>query len=159
MYGTDGFAVGIEGIRAEYTKSAFPAAWYELTSDITGMITVSIASKDAAHALGDQSYSGDISATSWSAAINYRNAFVRFLQENGQNTTLKSDTQSSYQVTQQDFDTFVHNTTITTSTTTRSLWEAFSRNTIMVGGRYDIGKRFQGTLSAGVSSDSYNSNK
>jgi hypothetical protein len=140
-------------------KSAFLAAGYELSSDITGVITVSTVNKDAAHALGDQSYSGDISATSWSAAINYRNAFVRFLQENGNNTTLKTENQSTYQVTQQDFDTFVRNTTITTSTTTTTLWDAFNRNTVTIGGRYDIGDRFQATISAGVSNDIYENSK
>lgn len=144
-------AIGASTTITKNTQQFFAAMGFEITENATGVVTVSYAQQDATTALGNPNYTGKIKAMSASASVHFQRAFLRFLHERGYDTELMIVKNQSTHVHAQDFDTFVRNTTITTETTTATLWEASQNNAIMAGFVQDIGDNVRVTFSGGVS--------
>lgn len=143
------WALGAQVIYTPEMQSAFLAAGFKITQDITGIFTVSTASESAAKALGDERYQGKLQAVGFSLGAHIRQAFVRFVLEQGKDKNLL--TEQGVQVSEQDMGTFLRQTTL--GTTTETLWDAFTRQTIVGGYAWDIGDNWQVTASAGASHD------
>lgn len=134
-------------------ESAFFAAGFKIAQNVTGTFTVSAASESAAKALGNSKYDGKLRAYSASFGLSMGQAFARFIHERGKDITLLTEYGRSVQISQDDMNTFLRQTTVTTDTTTTTLWNAFSRETVLGGYTWNIGDNWQVTGSAGLSND------
>ncbi|MDD2693681.1 MAG: hypothetical protein PHY14_02005 [Candidatus Gracilibacteria bacterium] len=156
VYDSGTWSLGSEIILATELQSYFLAIGFQITQEVNGMISVAAVTQDAAKALGNSEYHGDLSAISLSAQVNYRNAFIRFLHEQGISTTLSEKSTISTTVTEEAFMNFIRTTTTTIKGKETTLWDAFSRTTLLAGYRWDIGENGQLVASAGVSNDPVN---
>lgn len=156
VYDSGTWALGSEIISSTGLQSYFLAMGFQITQEVNGMISIASVSQDASKALGNPEYHGDISAFSLSAQVNYRNAFIRFLHEQGKDAILSEKHEYSTIVTQEAFTNFLRTTTTTIDRKTTTLWDAFSRNTLLAGYRWDIGENGQLVATLGASNDPVN---
>lgn len=156
VYDSGTWALGSEIISSTGLQSYFLAMGFQITQDVNGMVSIASVSQDASKAFGNSEYHGDITAISVSAQVNYRNAFLRFLHEQGKDTILSEKHENSTTVTQEAFTNFLRTTTTTIDRKTTTLWDAFSRDAVLAGYRWDIGENGQLIATLGVSNDPVN---
>ena len=153
LYDGQTWSIGGEIVTSTALQSYFLAMGFRVTQGITGTFTVSAVSQDAAKALGNPEYRGNISAYSASIGLNYRDAFIRFLHERGLDTKLNEKHEISTTVSTVDMLTYLQTTTTTVDRKTVTLWDGFARNTLLAGYRLNIGENWQLVPEAGVSND------
>lgn len=139
-------------------KRALGIFGYRFHEQLDGIITVSYAGVDAASALNDDRFSGNLHASSIGAGVFYHadtaTAFARLLQEKGNNTqNLYEGATTTTEITVQDFATFIRETITETTAYESYAWRGITRNRGTVGGIFQAGDNHEFKVEAGASKD------
>jgi hypothetical protein len=118
-------------ITSPVVQSYFAALGFRVTADV---------SESAKRALANDAYDGDISAQSASVALYHGSGFFRWLHETGKSRQLTQSISYTTTVEYSELETVLREITTTTKTTTDTLWQGYSRNTVTGGTSFDVGE-------------------